>query len=186
MSGEEDLAWLACNRHGAMQNEVELRAIVGKVAELGPRIVVEIGCGNGGTLWLWRQSGAEVLAITLPNPNPGYPISHGAQVHLADSHLPQSAAWLESALAGRPVDLLHIDGDHAYGGAKDDLERYLPFVRPGGLVLLHDIANDRDAPDVGRFWREIRQSWPRTEEIVAAGPRPLGFGLIWIDNRRTS
>lgn len=182
----EDLAWLACNRHGAMQNEVELRAAVDKVAALQPRTIVEIGCGNGGTLWVWRQLGAEVLAITLPNRNPDYPSRHGATVCLADSHLPESVAWLRERLDGRPVDVLHIDGDHSYDGVRADLETYVPLVRPGGLVLLHDIVNDRDAADVGRLWAEIRPLWNRTEEIAAAAPRPLGFGLIWIDNRRTS
>jgi predicted O-methyltransferase YrrM len=36
------------------------------------------------------------------------------------------------------LDLLFIDGDHSYEGARDDIVSWLPFVRPGGWVALHD------------------------------------------------
>lgn len=36
------------------------------------------------------------------------------------------------------ADLLFIDGDHSYQGVKTDLQCWLPYVRIGGWVLLHD------------------------------------------------
>ena len=36
------------------------------------------------------------------------------------------------------IDLLFIDGDHSYDGVTSDLKAYLPKVKAGGTVLLHD------------------------------------------------
>ncbi len=37
-----------------------------------------------------------------------------------------------------PVDLLFIDGDHSYQAVIADLKTYLPKVKVGGLLILHD------------------------------------------------
>lgn len=37
------------------------------------------------------------------------------------------------------LDVLLIDGDHTREGYRADLERYFPLVKPGGLILSHDI-----------------------------------------------
>jgi len=37
------------------------------------------------------------------------------------------------------IDLLLIDGDHSREGYRADLERFYPMVKPGGLILSHDI-----------------------------------------------
>jgi predicted O-methyltransferase YrrM len=39
---------------------------------------------------------------------------------------------------GGPVDLLFIDGDHSYEAVVTDLKTYLPKVKAGGLLILHD------------------------------------------------
>lgn len=38
-----------------------------------------------------------------------------------------------------PLDVLLIDGDHTREGYKADLEKFYPLVKPGGLILSHDI-----------------------------------------------
>lgn len=38
-----------------------------------------------------------------------------------------------------PLDVVFIDGDHSYNFVMDDLEGWVPKVKPGGLVLLHDV-----------------------------------------------
>lgn len=37
-----------------------------------------------------------------------------------------------------PVSLLWIDGDHSYEGARDDLNAWLPFVMPNGIIAFDD------------------------------------------------
>lgn len=173
-----EIAVNACTRFGAMQNQGELAAALEMARDITPKVIVEIGCMNGGTLYAWRQICTEVYAITLPNLNPDYPVSHGAVVHLQDSHEPVALDWIKAQLDSRGIDVLHIDGDHAYDGVKADYDMYAPLVRGGGLVFIHDIANDRDAPEVGKFWRTELAHLPGAAEIVAGGSRPIGFGVI--------
>lgn len=171
------IATQATNRHGAMQRADELAGALIEVAALDPlRVIVEIGCKMGGTLFAWRQLGAEVYGITLRE-RAGFLIDHGADVHFGDSHAPESLAWLVEQLHGRPVDALHIDGAHSYRGVRWDYETYAPLVRPGGLVLLNDIAEAMDVTnEVPKFWAEIKG--PGDREIVTTGPHPVGFGVI--------
>jgi predicted O-methyltransferase YrrM len=37
-----------------------------------------------------------------------------------------------------PIDLLHIDGAHRFGPARDDIRRWGARVAPGGSMLIHD------------------------------------------------
>jgi len=59
----------------------------------------------------------------------------------------------------RPIDVLFIDGDHSYDGCSADLQAWLPFVRPGGWVALHDCG----APGVDRA---IAVHFPRSKRGI--------------------
>lgn len=37
-----------------------------------------------------------------------------------------------------PIDLLFIDGDHAYNSVSDDIRVWTPIVKSGGLIIFHD------------------------------------------------
>jgi hypothetical protein len=53
------------------------------------------------------------------------------------------------------VDVLHIDGLHTYDAVKNDFTQWLPKVRPGGIILLHDIAIRNDDFGVWKLWEEL-------------------------------
>jgi predicted O-methyltransferase YrrM len=36
------------------------------------------------------------------------------------------------------IDLLFLDGDHSYEGCRLDVENWLPHLKPGGLIIMHD------------------------------------------------
>lgn len=38
------------------------------------------------------------------------------------------------------VDLVFIDGDHSYLGAKGDILAWLPNIKPGGIMAVHDFG----------------------------------------------
>ena len=96
----------------------------------------------------------------------------------ADSHAAASRERVVRALAGRPLDFLFIDGDHTYEGARLDYELYASLVRPGGLIALHDIANNTEDVGVHRLWAELRASHPEARDILAPPPAAQGIGVI--------
>jgi len=54
------------------------------------------------------------------------------------------------------IDLLHIDGYHTYDAVSEDFHNWLPKVRPGGIILFHDItARAKSDFGVWKLWDEI-------------------------------
>lgn len=67
------------------------------------------------------------------------------------------------------IDLLHIDGFHSYEAVRHDFESWLPKVRPGGIILLHDISMRAPGFGVWRFWEELRERQPAFGFTHSAG-----------------
>lgn len=65
------------------------------------------------------------------------------------------------------IDFLFLDGDHSYEGIKEDYDMYIPLVRSGGIIALHDI-NDSERHRareiyVAKFWNEIKNKYNTLE-----------------------
>ena len=58
------------------------------------------------------------------------------------------------------IDLLHLDGSHDYDTISRDFQSWLPKVKTGGLILIHDVLVQRMDFGVGRLWGEITKSYP--------------------------
>ncbi len=177
----DEIAVAAVRRHGALQKPAELAGLLRHIRPAGRWLVLEIGSDTGGTLWAWRQLGAEVIAVSLPDGpfGTGRPLrAHDATVIEGDSHT--LATWLqvERVLAGRRADLLFIDGDHTEPGVTADLMAYSQFVEPGGLVALHDIC-PHARPDVGvrAVWQHLA-ALPGAAEFVAVPETWGGIGAV--------
>ena len=56
------------------------------------------------------------------------------------------------------VDLLHIDGLHTYDAVQEDFTTWLPKVRPGGIILFHDIQARMMDFGAWKFWEELSAS----------------------------
>ena len=189
------------NRFGGMfrpfQNRFELQRFMERVRSSQPRTVVEIGTARGGTLFLLSCSAdpsARIVSIDLPaGPfGGGYPAWKGLlyrhlsgasqSLHLIRGNSHKEATFNEAvrALAGNKVDVLFIDGDHAYEGAKQDFIRYRSLVRPGGMIVFHDIlesVTDKEIT-VAPLWREIAGEF-ETEEIVESYDQgQFGIGIM--------
>ncbi len=44
-------------------------------------------------------------------------------------------------LIQEPLDLVFIDGDHSYECVRQDIDSWMPKVRPGGILAGHDYNN---------------------------------------------
>ncbi len=58
------------------------------------------------------------------------------------------------------IDLLHIDGLHTYDAVSEDFATWYPKVRPGGVILMHDIHGRLKDFGVWRFWEDIEADYP--------------------------
>jgi len=45
------------------------------------------------------------------------------------------------------IDMLFLDGDQSRPGARRAYESFVPFLRPGGVIALHNSNGPRDEPD---------------------------------------
>lgn len=194
----EELVSLICQYSGnslkPFQVEEELSRLVQDVRKLNPLTVLEIGTAKGGTLLLWTrlaQPNATIVSIDLPGGRfgGGYDKRRAAiyrrfarkdqQLHLLrlDSHA-QSTFELTKQLFGCTlVDLLFIDGDHTYEGVKKDWEMYSPLVRPGGMVVFHDVAGNYEDTQVKRLWDSIKRNFQHREYVTDPGGY-YGIGIL--------
>lgn len=58
------------------------------------------------------------------------------------------------------IDLLHIDGRHAYEDVHQDYEQWRSAVRDGGVILFHDTAERERGFGVWRLWDELQADNP--------------------------
>jgi len=72
----------------------------------------------------------------------------------------------------KEIDVLLIDGDHSEKGVRADYERYEPFVREGGLILMHDVIWAHKGV-TKFFWDEVKH--PK----MALPLSKSGMGLIY-------
>lgn len=179
---------------GPSQIRGEIAQLLELVRADRPMRVLEIGTANGGTLYLLAAASAprsRVLSLDVR----GFDWTRlrvyrtcvarrHIEVWTRDSYHQETRDEV-AAFFGRPLDVLFVDGDHAYEGVKRDYELYAPLVRSGGLIAFHDIV-DGPASSVGgvpRFWREIRDELGDAQELVESWQQQ-GYG-IGVGRRRS-
>jgi len=182
-----------------IQIRYEITKLLEILAELRPKVVLEIGTAGGGTLFLFTRVAdpkAKIISIDLPGGSfgGGYPdwrmrlyklFSRGKQrIYLIrkDSHDPRTLEELKGILGDEKIDFLFIDGDHSYEGVKKDFEMYGPLVRKGGIIALHDIVPG--APElvggVPKFWNEIKQNFYCIELVEDWKQGGYGIGVLYM------
>jgi hypothetical protein len=122
-----------------------------KTRDVMSPIVVEIGVMNNCQKPFYVELlNAEHIGIDMA----------GQPDIVGDSKHKLTLEQLQRRLGGRPIDLLFIDGDHAYAGVKSDYEMYGPLTKH--IIALHDIGGGiigtHGLDDVGRLWKEIAKT----------------------------
>jgi hypothetical protein len=121
----------------------ERAALEGVLAQLQPRLAIEIGTAEGGSLARIAAHGEEVHSFDLVAPSEQARNLPGVTIHTGDNHelLPRLLA--ELAEAGRNVDFVLVDGDHSTEGVRRDVEDLLDSPAIGHtLILMHDTMNE--------------------------------------------
>ena len=194
---EEDWFDFAGQVFPSHQIRTEIMGFVRLARSIEPRTVVELGTAEGGTHFLLGATLPSVttkVAVDLFVQNTRLlrkfmrPECRQAFVE-GSSYAPETVEAVRRTLAGTPIDVLFIDGDHTYDGARADFERYAPLVRPGGLIAFHDIMPDfqtrfgrstgRWAGDVPKLWQEVQPRFAETWEFVEDRAQDgLGIGAL--------
>jgi hypothetical protein len=145
------------------------------VAALRPETIVELGTQTGVSYFCFCQCVAEQGIVTR---------AHAVDTWRGDAHTAayDESIWeavnahnqehyasfstlhrmyFEEALSGfadESIALLHIDGFHTYEAVRQDFETWYPKVRPGGIVLFHDVAARLLDFGAWRYWNELQKA----------------------------
>jgi hypothetical protein len=137
-----------------------------------PSVVVELGAYNGLSFFAFCQSmqenDIEGLCYAVDtwegdNHTGAYDTSiiddvrqHAREHYRGFTYLLQM--YFNDALKhfdDESIELLHIDGLHTYEAVQEDFNNWYPKVKPGGIILFHDIEAKMQDYGVWKFWGEI-------------------------------
>lgn len=114
--------------------------------------VVNIGAGNGtsGLAFMEARDDLHLYTIDIQLESSPYGCLAGeeavfrsagfwgqprhTQIHGDSKEVGKS--WLKQY--GIQVDMVFVDGGHQYHEAKGDIETWLPLIKPGGIMAVHD------------------------------------------------
>jgi predicted O-methyltransferase YrrM len=188
--GFEDLAFLFSSNqlnHGVASLQIDEAALLYRLArdaQDGP--FVEIGRFKGGSTLITASAlpdGVELwsydLHVALRPDMPGdqldaelraalerYGLAGKVHLEVADSRKVEPPS--------DRIEVLFIDGDHSYEGAKADFDRWSALVRPGGQLLFHDAV---DAGGYGNVYPGVSRAVAEVERDPGWERRP-GAGSI--------
>ncbi|MDZ7782669.1 MAG: class I SAM-dependent methyltransferase [Halioglobus sp.] len=60
------------------------------------------------------------------------------------------------------IDLLHIDGLHTYEAVQEDFNNWYPKLKPGGIMLFHDVMAKIKDFGVWRFFEDLEREHEET------------------------
>ncbi|OGI44360.1 MAG: hypothetical protein A2150_04830 [Candidatus Muproteobacteria bacterium RBG_16_64_11] len=170
-----------------LQIPAEITALARTVAQLQPKIILEIGTARGGTLLIWSRLASEkVISCDLRDMRVQAPLFQsfpppGSKCRVTllsgNSHDAAFKQRVARELDGRKADFIFIDGDHSEAGVGADYRDYREFARPGGIIAFHDIVERQPLPgnQVYPFWQKVKTGQV-TEEFVN-DPNQCGFGI---------
>ena len=157
VQGFEDLDFLFTSSqldHGVASLRFDEAALLYRLArDVGTGTVVEIGRFKGGSTVVFSAALAGGSALWSYDLHvPARPGLHGAELDdelraalerlglLRQVHLVVGDSRTVELPPG-PYDIVFVDGDHSYEGARADAERFGPGLRPGGHLLFHDAVD---------------------------------------------
>jgi predicted O-methyltransferase YrrM len=167
--------------------EFELKVISNIVKAFQPKTIFEIGTFEGRTtLNMALNSGPETKIITLDLPESDFEeakfkVEEGEVMYIKKKRSGErflghplrskivqvfgDSATFDFTPYSNEIDLVFIDGSHAYEYVVNDTIKALELVRPGGIILWHDYTN----------WEGVRRA---LNEFVQKDDRMKGLKHI--------
>jgi Methyltransferase domain len=120
----------------------ERAVIEGVLAQLRPRLSIEIGTAEGGSLRRIAEHSERAISFDLVEPEADVQSIDNVELRTGDSHQLLRAELEDLAAQGETVDFVLVDGDHSAEGARRDM---LDLLRSDAVestvVLAHDTLN---------------------------------------------
>jgi cephalosporin hydroxylase len=133
---------------------------------------LEIGTFHGGSVSLMLQHPDPLKCICIdPCVLPGqeahintnierFNVHKNKTVKLYKEYSTSASLIQEFYLSNLKIDILFIDGDHAYNTVISDFENFYPFVKSGGYIVFDDYNDFHYSPEVhGAVDEVVRRIW---------------------------
>ena len=177
----------------SVQKLSEIQSLALAVSKLNPKIILEIGTCDAGTLFIWANIASQKVITCDIHGNkrrsefyesfPPEKSCCSVRTMIGNSHDSNFKEKIKSELKGEKVDFLFIDGDHTEKGAEQDFNDYKSFVRPGGLIAFHDILEKQPTPNnqVYYLWERLKKEYDIKEFIDNPDQCGYGIGVITVE-----
>jgi len=120
----------------------ERAALEGVLSQLAPRLAIEVGTYEGGSLGFLARHSAHVHTFDLYDMVTDRSAYTNVTFHTGDSRALVPALLRELESEGRGVDFALIDGDHSAEGVSADLRHLLDSrATSSTVIVLHDTMN---------------------------------------------
>lgn len=168
---------------GLGQIDSEWKRFIKFLDQTQPKTILEIGSNKGGSSYTLANFAEKLVCVDIIDRNRAKDkISKLCEFEFitGDSKDPSVVAKV-SKIFSNGLDLLFIDGDHTYEGAKADYENYGKMIKSGGHIVFHDIVASTKHINkkclVFKLWKEIKLE---NKDIVeyCAGEDWAGIGIV--------
>ncbi len=139
----DEIVYAGCLTENWQMNHSERLALKGILHSIKPRVVIEVGTYQGGSLSLMAQYAEKIYSIDIDPDIPArYSYMKNVQFITGPSEVTFTGLLEDMQKRNTPVDLILIDGDHSTKGVMKDI-RVLLNYKPIGptIVILHDSFN---------------------------------------------
>lgn len=149
IGGLDNLPELATSLYRRRSDGMGRKALALTMNDMGLTKGVEVGCRYGASGMLWKEF-IPKLTLTCYDPYRAYHrVSQERQDKIYEGAMKNAEqagfsivrmASLDAVKCHQDgtLDWVHIDGDHSFDAAVQDIIKWAPKVREGGLVLVHD------------------------------------------------
>jgi predicted O-methyltransferase YrrM len=157
-------------------NERETALLIDLVANVSPKVMIEIGCNEGRTAatllksipTIERYIGIDVPPDYIPTLScqrsevpeyPGQRVENGSRFYLL---IAEAGSLSLEPRDLEPCDAVFVDGDHSRQAVLHDAALALALCRAGGIIVFHDYNNP--AVEVTEALNELRdkEGWSIT------------------------
>lgn len=166
-------------KHNPSQSHWELNEVLLDLERISINNVLEIGTHTGGSTRLWREFFEPKLLVGINNTSE-LTDKEGITFIEGDSQDERIIQQVREVLGGELFDFAFIDGGHLYKEVSLDFKNYSQMVRPGGIIVFHDvILKGNETCEVYKFWEELRVT-NKTKTIWDGTLAGTGEGILYV------